>query len=147
MTITEFTGFSNKRNFNNSLIRFKGGWLMAYRTEGDWSNNPPSLFLCAVKDDLKTTLNHVPIKLDPPQPNSTFFEDPRLFIHKDQLWMSFICATLKEGHHYACQGLARLNLNGFAEEVFYPECGHNRNDVCTGNGLMMREKNWIFFSY
>ena len=141
----EITGFKDPRNFNNSICIHNGRILMAYRAE-----DPPNGVMAKIMiGELRALrINFVQqIDIPRPQPHTNLFEDPRLFLNENDLWVSFVAATFKNSHHFACQGIAKLNDKLGVERIFYPDAGHNRNDVCMGNGLMTREKNWTFFSY
>jgi predicted GH43/DUF377 family glycosyl hydrolase len=147
MMTVEITGFSDVRNFNPSICTFNGKPIMAYRAEDPPTGIMAKIMIGTFDAGTMRIENPIQVKIPWPQPHTSLYEDPRLFVHDGKLWLSFIAATFKEGHHFACQGIARLDENFQPDRIFYPDAGYNKNDVCEGNGVLSREKNWTFFSH
>lgn len=140
----EIEGLPDERNFNNSICEFEGKLLMAYRAEDQDRGILPHIKICELDEDFKPS-GIVKVHIEQPTPQTNLFEDPRLFVHNGELWMSFVAALYTQNHHWACQGVAKLDANYQPTKVLYPNVGENHNVASTG-GKLAREKNWTFFS-
>lgn len=129
--------------FNPSICIFKGTSLIAYRNQ---VNDFPSRIKIGKYTGSSAT-NCKVVEIPSPALGTDLFEDPRLFVHNDELWLSFIAAGIKQGRHYAAQGVALLDEHFQPKRIFYPTIGDNVNEISSGNGLLLREKNWTFFSF
>lgn len=124
-----------ERNFNSSMIRWRGRLVMATRhhTRDGWSKGRISL--ANVRDDFQGTTDLRFIELDHPLTNHGI-EDPRLFIHDDALHVAFT-GVQNFGPAIATHQLyARLNDDLEVQRVFSPNY----------YGRQPWEKNWGFFS-
>lgn len=144
MRIKEFKGFKHQKNFNPSYL----GKHVAYRIEDSKQKIVSGIQLSTLKEDKITDSKTFGCLEE--QGTGDLYEDPRLFLHNGKAWMSFIRAVYKDGVHWACQGI--ISVNGLGQwmaptSAFFPNWGRNHNDVCKGNGILSREKNWTFFSY
>lgn len=120
-----------EEHFNSSIIVYKGQYLMASRK--GWRGS--RLYLSELADNLKVTRT-VEIVL----PDSYLhggFDDPRLFVHRGQLHLSF--AFIEIGPKTTSkQCLMRLKDDDWQPEKVWQPVYDKANDI---------EKNWIFFSH
>src|SRR5262245_46044518 len=102
--------------FNNSLIRYQGRLLMAYRVH--WHD--ARLALCELDESLRPLRNWW-LGLE----NGHAQEDPRLFIYKGRLHVSFTAVYSKPGKFWTDVCYARLaeSADGTwgVEEEFFPK--------------------------
>jgi predicted GH43/DUF377 family glycosyl hydrolase len=145
--IYEIEGLPDERSFNNSICHYQGKLMMAYRAESPADGKLSQIKICELDPKTFKSRNVKTVTIPPIQPHVTLWEDPRLFTHKGELWMSFIAASYIKGQHWACQGIAMIGHHFQPDRIFYPAIGNNENHISTGNGKMTREKNWTFFSY
>lgn len=118
--------------FNSSLIRYKGRLLLCYRT--GWAG--ARLHVAELNKDMVpvkvTTLNHLG------HPRATVGqEDPRLFIFRDRLHVSFTGVERTKGGVVTNVLYARLTDDFRVDEVFAPVYFGRRS----------WEKNWTFFEW
>src|SRR5512142_1261163 len=74
--------------YNPSLIRFDNRLLLAYRWHP--KNNPQTALALAVLDDAFNVVNNQGIAVPD---NHGSVEDPRLFVHGGELWISYVDST------------------------------------------------------
>ena len=119
--------------FNGGMIRYKGRLLLAYRTS--WADA-----LCHIaeiaEDGNYTPTNNVTLHALRGHPHATFGrEDPRLFVFRNRLHISFTALDNWQGPTRVLY--ARLSDNLEVEEIFSP-----RYEFTNG-----WEKNWTFFEW
>lgn len=121
--------------YNPSIIRHKGRLLMAYRWHSGVSAS--TVLAMAELDDKLNVVSNRDIRADANGYGSA--EDPRLFEHKGQLWMSYVVSTYPEVPSKAAVRYGRLAEGSYwsLEETAQPKHGAN-------NGAGM-EKNWLIF--
>lgn len=112
--------------FNPSLIRFAGRWLMAYRV-----GRVQSRIALGELDHEFRPLCETLIALPSHAEARDGQEDPRLFLFRGQLWLSYT-------------GLARPR-NTIMLARITPEGAVLENLVPDFPARQMREKNWVFF--
>lgn len=123
------------RKFNSSLLRYRGELILATRihTMEGWSAG--RIFINRLNDEFRQNGETVEIKVNHPQAEMGL-EDPRLFIHRGRLHVSFTGVQKADGGIATSQLYARLGDNLAIEELFAPHFP-DRQDW---------EKNWGFFS-
>lgn len=118
--------------FNSSLIRYHGRLILAYRT--GWAG--ARIHLAELDEQLtpgpSTTLHH----LGHPRA-AVGQEDPRLFVYRDRLHVSFTGVERVGGGIATNVLYARLTDDFKVEEVFAPSY----------HGRRSWEKNWVFFEW
>lgn len=119
--------------FNASFIRYRGRLLLAYRT--GWAGS--QVHVAGL--DPATYAPGPSVTLALTHPRATYGrEDPRLFVHRDRLHVSFTGVEPAAGGGVVTNQLyARLTDDLRVEEVFYPHYA----------GRASWEKNWSFFEW
>lgn len=126
--------------YNPSICDFAGSTWIAYRwhDRNDWRTN---LELATLNPQFQV-ISSQPIKV-PNAIETQSIEDPHLFVHNRDLWMSFVVSkypTTIFSNYIAYGRLTHRegawHINGF----YRVDYGRNRSH----NGM---EKNWLFFSY
>src|ERR1700748_1981889 len=128
MTTIEIEGLPDERNFNNSICEFEGKLLMAYRAEDQDNGVLPHIKICELDEDFKPS-RITKVHIEQPTPQTNLFEDPRLFVYRGELWLSFVAALYTQNHHWACQGVTKLDKKFQPTKVFYPAVGDNEGIV------------------
>jgi len=127
----------NYVKFNGSIIDWEGRRLMGYRRY-DLKHGRTNLAISELGADWMPTGNHWIPSFPTPLGNERF-EDVRLFIHKDRLWMS--CSEVYDkanSKYWRCnQRCYRLDKN------FNPD---RDLKIQVGRNFVETEKNWMFFS-
>lgn len=121
--------------YNGSLIRYKGRLLMAYRWHAN--NGLETQLAIAEVDEDGNVLNNEPIEV--PGLSS---EDPRLFIHRDELRICYVDSKLSNPSDFRCvikHGLLTQDKGRWKADGWQVKYG--RNDW---SGF---EKNWPFWSH
>ncbi|HYW53770.1 MAG TPA: hypothetical protein VE826_07370 [Dongiaceae bacterium] len=125
-----------KRAYNNAICAYGGRLLMAYRLEPP-DGGPHRIAIaeldrgtCRPRSNALVALSHAGA--------GTHCEDPRLFVFREKLWLSFTHARTG-ADFFAQQMYAELREEGgvWRGDAIAPDYGRNRRD-----GL---EKNWTFF--
>lgn len=126
-----------QQNFNNSLIEWRGRRIMAYRH--NWGG--ARIGLCELDREWQVKWNC--LLGFPEHPYNVYQEDPRLFIHRDELHVAFTAVQTRakgEAKLVAHVGYARLKeaapSTWHVAEAYVPEYEHRGP----------WEKNWGFFS-
>ena len=129
--------------FNGCLTSYNGELLLAYRAYSHKLNGRSNIFITRLTSSLGVKEN---IELDLPaySPTNRQYEDPRLFIHRGKLHVSYVAVEYEDGHGgqtkwWAAMHVVRLDRNLKVEEHFL-----TRFD---GNGVDNRQKNWVYFSH
>lgn len=124
--------------FNATMVEWKGVTWLAYRRY-DPRHGRMNIALTELNDKwMPTGFHHIPTL--PSRTGDERWEDARLFVHNDRLWMS--CTEIAHGNNnpraYPSQRLWRLG----------PDFEVDREvNVMVGTNFGGRdEKNWIFFS-
>ncbi len=112
--------------FNLSLIRFAGRWLMAYRV-----GRVQSRIALAELDDAFRPLCETLIELPSHAEARDGQEDPRLFLFRGDLWLSYTGLARPRNTIM----LARITPDGAVLEHLVPDFPARQ----------LREKNWVFF--
>jgi FkbM family methyltransferase len=118
--------------FNNSIIRYKGKLLMAYRVH--WDN--ARIAVAELDDNYQVKQNSwLVFKLGMAQ------EDPRLFVFRDELYCSFSAVYQTRDRFWTdvCYGKVEQGSGGYwyAGDEYAPQY----------KGRNLWEKNWGFFEY
>lgn len=118
---------------------------MAYRSENRDKSPTTSIRIAELsRDQFPSILSDTSVDL----PEDSMYEDPRLFMHNGECWLSFIRSCIHDGLHYSCQGLCSIHWTQWDySDIQYPDYGKNINHAQCGNGRLTREKNWTFFSH
>lgn len=117
--------------FNPSLIRYRGRLLMAYRADRAGSD----IHVCELSGPCRAPGQSVKLNLRHPAEASHGREDPRLFVHRNRLHVSFIGVKGQQGPTSQLYAVLRDDLT--VERVHYPHVEHRPQ----------WEKNWGFFSH
>ena len=131
----KLAGRRGSERFNGSIIEFKGKILLAYRCYS--GNHGRSIIGVSELDEEYRVKSNKELTLYSKTPEP-IFEDPRLFVHKDQLHLSYIDLIYSGPRWLAVVRLCRLNDDLSLDHVIPVEFGNN------GKGT---EKNWNFFSH
>jgi len=120
------------RAFNGSLVKFDGHWVLAERIE--YFDGRSSIQISRINRTSWRRSGPLWLVFQPDRAG-TFFEDPRLFIAADQLYLSFVSVCYApHGDGVFSQRLARVDLAKLAlEEV----------EISDGRG----GKNFTFFDH
>jgi predicted GH43/DUF377 family glycosyl hydrolase len=122
--------------FNGGVIPYKGKHLLAYRT--DWIDT--QAWVCEVsRDGFVPQTRPVRLALQGNARSAAGNDDPRLFVFRDRLHVSF---TARQDDprtpNITHVGYARLRDDYSVEQVYYPEYKARR---------FPHEKNWQFFEH
>lgn len=135
-------------HFNNSICRIGDEVWMAYRRENKIDDVYADIWVVCLDEQFQPIKDtNTKIEIPRPHPDTGLFEDPRLFTVGKDIYISFIAATILNGKHCACQGLARVSGGWKVLAVSYPDYGTNINDASVGNGVKEGEKNWTFYGH
>jgi len=124
--------------YNGSVIRYATDMLLAYRSHPERSLKT-AIAVATLNPNIDVVSNSwVDIK---PIDDMLSQEDPRLFIYRGDLWMSWVSSSWPMRKPTAIVRYAKLWKDGGnwrVDEGFRPNYGHNheRNAI---------EKNWVFF--
>ncbi len=126
--------------FNSSIIRFeKQLWICCRRLRQEVNRELNDLVMFQLNDQLHPDIM-VPVILPLERPEDNY-EDPRLFIHRKELWVG--SCNFRVGS-YAHQCVSRLDRTFQCVEHIRPAFGNNRGTL---GGQIGHEKNWIWFSH
>lgn len=125
----------SKYGYNPSLIRENGKLLMAYRWHP--KNTPQTALAIATLDDNLNVLSNNQVTVATQRGSD---EDPRLFIHKGSLWVSYVDSTWPDRPPKCVIKYGKLVRNPWRVEGDF-QINYGAND-----GTSM-EKNWVFFSH
>lgn len=126
-----------RRAFNASLCEFNGKLWMAYRVS--YTNKPDRLWIAKLNP--KTLRPTCSLPLEVPLADGWGAEDPRLFVHDDELHVAWTAADYARSPWRATMfyGLVRFDVGRIhVPAAHQPRYGLNLRD--------QREKNWQFFS-
>jgi predicted GH43/DUF377 family glycosyl hydrolase len=125
-----------KRAYNNGVCAFGGRLLMAYRLEP--FDGPDRICIAELDRVTYRPLSNARVDLSRAGAGE-HYEDPRLFVFREKLWLSFTHAR-SGPDFFAQQMYAELHEDGdlWRGGAVVPEYGRNGRD-----GL---EKNWTFFA-
>lgn len=126
-----------RRAFNASLCEFEGALWMAYRVS--YANQPDRLWIDRINP--KTLRPAFSLPLDVPLSDGWGAEDPRLFVHDDELHVAWTAADYARKPWRATMFYGRVRFDAGRIHVpvaHQPRYGLNLRD--------QREKNWQFFS-
>jgi predicted GH43/DUF377 family glycosyl hydrolase len=121
---------------------------MAYRKEDRVAGTYAEIAIVELQENFEPKPEtNVLVRIPRPQPDTGLFEDPRLFVCGEKLFLGFIAATVLNGCHTACQGLVELESKTLQAKgsPVYPRVGNNFNAASAGNGVKHGEKNWTFY--
>lgn len=127
------------RHFNASvLLTDRGTLIMAYRYHGA-DRGRCQIAICDLDSSMNPS-NNFTLPL-PVKNNMEHMEDPRLFMHKGAVYMSYIESSGYGGNWKCNMRLVRLRREGndWAIDAHYP-LAYGMNDLG-------KEKNWSFFSH
>jgi len=97
-------------HFNNSICRIGDEVWMAYRRENKIDDVYADIWVVCLDEQFQPIKDtNTKIEIPRPHPDTGLFEDPRLFTVGKDIYISFIAATILNGKHCACQGLARVS--------------------------------------
>jgi len=122
------SGLPHSDAFNPALIHWRGRILIMYRVGG---RGDAELYMGELDGDFKPAGEFQKITV----PGTDGCEDPRFFIHRDQLFFSF-------GAYYLNRGRFRMGFGIVNDDLTTRDCC-----VLEGANPLMDEKNWIFFSH
>lgn len=127
-----FPNLPGKR-FNSSLIRWENGYVLCWRN--GWAGS--DLFVCRMNGQLQPV--GPATKLEIHHPDAAYGrEDPRLFVFRGQLHVSFTGVVGQNGRLAQTNVLyASLGPKFAVEQVFAPRYHHRAQS----------EKNWMFFEH
>jgi len=122
--------------YNGSIVRFGGKLLLAYRYHDD--RNLSTALAIAQVDEKGNVYDKKSILL--PQSGGSE-EDPRLFAHNNELWLSYVDSTFPAMPPRAVVKYGRLieSSTWKLENVSQPNYGQNDMSAC--------EKNWLLWSH
>jgi len=130
-------GVENTCRFNGSIVDYNGKTLMAYRAYDPDTKNM-NVFISELDEKYNVISNH---KIGITKFMTVgIFEDPRLFVHRGELWMVFIeldfsfaprtmvrCTKLNDKYQY-CGGFStRFGKNGVHVEKNWIYLSHNNS--------------------
>jgi predicted GH43/DUF377 family glycosyl hydrolase len=127
------------RNYNPSILCWRGKVLMAYRSQpghdsGDDAAGTSRIWICELDRSMRHTRNHRMIR----GLQGVHQEDPRLFEHRGRLHVSYTAASYPSGRPWQCRmHLAELSPRMAAVRHY---------DLTFGVNGAGREKNWQFLS-
>jgi predicted GH43/DUF377 family glycosyl hydrolase len=121
--------------YNPSIIRHKGRVLMAYRYHPE--ETPATALAIAELDEKFNVTSNQTIRAEHAGFRSV--EDPRLFEHNGQLWISYVVSTWPETPPRCAVRFGRL-----AEGSAWTIEGATQPAIGKNDGSAM-EKNWIFY--
>lgn len=124
-------GTHKDHGYNGSLMRWRGELLLAYRS--GWENSRVRL---ATLDEQLQPTRDVELNLAHPQAKDGQ-EDPRLFVWRRKLCVSYLGATRVTSGYATKQLFAVLNSNLEVESISYPWYA----------GSKPVEKNWVYFDW
>jgi predicted GH43/DUF377 family glycosyl hydrolase len=127
--------------FNGAFIEFKGELLLAYRSYSEKDGKMKVFISKLDRDFFFVDISFKPVELTLySKYGSQYFEDPRLFVHKDKLHCSYVNVIPNNRGGWATViTVARLNDDLSLDHIIW-----SRN---IGNNLKGTEKNWIYFSH
>ena len=128
--VEKLAGQQGRPRFNASWIRYQGKLLLAYRT--GWQG--AMVRLSVMNEDMTPQANYTLAPLRHARA-SYGREDPRLFIYRDRLHVSYTGTELTSKGIVTNVLYARLNDRLGVEKVFYPHY----------ESRQPWEKNWVFF--
>lgn len=126
----------DNRKFNSSLIRYQGGLVLATRLHSQNGWSPGKLCLSRLTDDFRRASENKVLAIDSPLA-AMGAEDPRLWVHRERLHMSFSGVQHTPSGPVVQVLYARLSDDLQIEELFYPHYEQRQP----------WEKNWGFFSH
>lgn len=116
--------------YNGSIIEHGGRIFLAYRWHAN--GDPKTVIAIAELDSKLNTLNNREVKMQ----GAHSFEDPRLFVHRGALWMSWVASEWPE-HFNAVVRHGRLIETQYEWRVdVAPIVDYGKNDFTT------TQKNW-----
>jgi hypothetical protein len=120
--------------YNGAVIRYKNRLLLAYRYH-DQRDLSTALAMAEI-DERGNVRGRKPIHL--PQVGGSE-EDPRLFVHNDDLYLCYVDSSFPAMPPKAVVKYGKLveDANWKLETIYQPKCGQNDMTAC--------EKNFVFF--
>jgi predicted GH43/DUF377 family glycosyl hydrolase len=136
----------NVRCFNNSIIDYQGRTFMLYRYEpnGDY---PTEIAMVELDSSFMPIGQSKKLRLPRLSSKIVTIDDPRLFVHKGEMWFTHCQGALQEGWQWSSTlAVAKLPVNVDVMNVYQPDYGNNIN-YATHNKPKGSEKNWSPFMH